>query len=81
MRVRICQLRWTRAKDAALQKAWGRAWPELIQDAAADNTLQKIFRRQQASQRDWYKVIETLTRLRPHNPPPRLKSTSHSGSD
>uniref|UniRef100_Q01U32 Uncharacterized protein n=1 Tax=Solibacter usitatus (strain Ellin6076) TaxID=234267 RepID=Q01U32_SOLUE len=35
----------------------------MIQDAAAGNTLQKIFRRQQAAQRDWYKAIETLTRL------------------
>jgi hypothetical protein len=35
----------------------------MIQDAAAGNTLQKIFRRQQAAQRDWYEAIETLTRL------------------
>ena len=35
----------------------------MIQDAASGNTLQKIFRRQQAAQRDWYKAIETLTRL------------------
>jgi hypothetical protein len=35
----------------------------MIQDAAGGNTLQKIFRRQQAAQRDWYKAIETLTRL------------------
>uniref|UniRef100_Q029H2 Uncharacterized protein n=1 Tax=Solibacter usitatus (strain Ellin6076) TaxID=234267 RepID=Q029H2_SOLUE len=35
----------------------------MIQDAAAGNTLQKIFRRQQAAQRDWYKAVEALTRL------------------
>ncbi len=35
----------------------------MVQDAANGNTMQKIFRRQQAAQRDWYKAIETLTRL------------------
>jgi hypothetical protein len=35
----------------------------MVQDAANGNTLQKIFRRQQAAQRDWYKGIETLSRL------------------
>jgi hypothetical protein len=35
----------------------------MLQDAAGGNTLQKIFRRQQAAQRDWYKAIETLCRL------------------
>jgi len=35
----------------------------MIQDAAAGNTLQKIFRRQQAAPRDWYKAIETLSRI------------------
>jgi hypothetical protein len=35
----------------------------MVQDAANGNTLQKIFRRQQAAQRDWYKAIETLSRL------------------
>ena len=35
----------------------------MIQDAANGNTMQKIFRRQQAAQRDWYKAIETLARL------------------
>jgi hypothetical protein len=35
----------------------------MLQDAACGNTLHKIFRRQQAAQRDWYKAIETLCRL------------------
>uniref|UniRef100_Q024E2 Uncharacterized protein n=1 Tax=Solibacter usitatus (strain Ellin6076) TaxID=234267 RepID=Q024E2_SOLUE len=35
----------------------------MVQDVANGNTMQKIFRRQQAAQRDWYKAIETLTRL------------------
>jgi hypothetical protein len=35
----------------------------MVQDAAGGNTLQKIFRRQQAAQRDWYKAIETLSRI------------------
>jgi hypothetical protein len=35
----------------------------MVQDAANGNTMQKIFRRQQAAQRDWYKAIETLARL------------------
>jgi hypothetical protein len=35
----------------------------MVQDAANGNTMQRIFRRQQAAQRDWYKAIETLTRL------------------
>src|SRR3954454_827870 len=35
----------------------------MTQDAANGDTLNKIFRRQQAAQRDWYKAIETLSRL------------------
>ena len=56
----------------------------MTQDAANGDTLNKIFRRQQAAQRDWYKAIETLSRLqlerrraemqaasaRPATPPP-----------
>jgi hypothetical protein len=33
----------------------------MTQDAAAGNTLQKIFRRQQAAQRDWSRALETLS--------------------
>lgn len=33
------------------------------QDAAKGNTLQKIFRRQQAAQRDWYKAFQALDML------------------
>jgi hypothetical protein len=33
------------------------------QDAAGPNALQKIFRRQQAAQRDWYRALAELRRL------------------
>jgi hypothetical protein len=33
------------------------------QDAAGSNALQKIFRRQQAAQRDWYRAVAELRRL------------------
>ena len=62
----------------------------MIQDAAHGNTLQKIFRRQQAAQRDWYSAIETLTRLQATaatpkptagaKPPPSAASPPESGS-
>jgi len=35
----------------------------MAQDSANGNTLAKIFRRQQAAQRDWYKALETLSRV------------------
>ncbi len=35
----------------------------MAQDAANGNTLHKIFRRQQAAQRDWYKALHALTAL------------------
>jgi len=33
----------------------------IAQDAANGNVLQKIFRRQQAAQREWYRAMETLS--------------------
>jgi hypothetical protein len=35
----------------------------MTQDSSGPNTLQKIFRRQQAAQRDWYKAVEALERI------------------
>ena len=35
----------------------------VAQDSEKGNTLQKIFRRRQAAQRDWYTAVEALTQL------------------
>ena len=39
------------------------------QDAAGANALQKLFRRQQAAQRDWRQAIAELHRLQEQRPP------------
>ena len=46
----------------------------VILDSESDNTLQKIFRRQQAAQRDWYRALETLERLQAHRRSAEIQS-------
>ncbi len=43
------------------------------QDAAGPNALQKIFRRQQAALRDWYRAIAELRRLQEERPPEQAR--------
>jgi hypothetical protein len=54
------------SRVAALKDTEHALGAAVIQDSESDNTLQKIFRRQQAAQRDWYRALETLERLQAH---------------
>ena len=57
----------------------------VARDATSGDTLHKIFRRQQAAQRDWYRALETLERLqayrrRAESQPQTLARQSESAS-
>jgi len=52
------------SRIAAMEGATAHALGAVVaQDSEKGNTLQKIFRRRQTAQRDWYVAVETLTQV------------------